>query len=145
MNTYYCYSCRVALNLYSPPAPPESLNLTGSPYLLGKFMEHTVPASGAHKPKSSIYSDPTYDAYKDYYVSGSASGSLEILPDGKKNLIWYAGTPLGPAYQGSTFLFSGDTVRIVFPENTGKLHHSHVDSRNYLMASCTNCGGPVLR
>ena len=145
MNTYYCHSCTIALGLYSPPASPDSLNLTGSLYLLEKFIEHTVPASGSHKPKNSIYSDPTYEAYKDYYVSGSASGSLEILPDGKKNIIWYAGKPLGPAFQGSTYLFSGDTVRIVFPENTGKLHHSHVDSQNYQMAICAKCGCSILK
>lgn len=144
MSTYYCYSCRVALGLYNPPADPESLNLTGNAYLLGKFVEHTIPASGAHKPKNSIYSDPTYETYKGYYVSGSASGSLEILSDGKKNLIWYAGTPLGPAFETGAFAFMGETVKIVFPENTGKLHHFHVDSQNYLTAVCANCGGPVL-
>ena len=145
MNTYYCYACMMKLGLYAPPADPATLNLTGSPYQFKKFMEHTVQASGAHKQLNSIYSDPTYDQYKNYYVSGSAAGCLEVQADGKKNLIWYASSSLGPAYDHGCPLFTGDIVKIVFPENTGKLHHFHVDSQQYQAAICLNCGQPILR
>jgi hypothetical protein len=132
------------LGLYSPSAEPVSLNLTGSKYLLRKFIKHTVPSSGSFKKQNSIYSDPTYEAYQNYYVSGSASGSLEVQPNGQKNLIWYAGTPLGPSFKNGSFDFCGDAVKIVYPENTGLLHHYHVDATKYQTAVCANCGGPVL-
>jgi hypothetical protein len=144
MNTYYCHACMKALNLCAQPPNPETVNLTGSAYQFGKFVEHTIPASGAHKPINSIYSDPDYDTYKGYYVSGSASGSLEILPNGKKNIIWYAHQNLGPASTAGGFAFSGDAVKIVFPEDAGKLHHFHVDSSKYQTAVCKRCGGIVL-
>ena len=144
MNTYYCHACALKLGLYAPPVDPNSLNLTGSPYTLIKFIEHTVPASGSGKRLNSIYSDPTYDTYKDYYVSGSASGSLEVQSDGKKNVIWYADKALGPAFEIGSFKFSGEAVKIVFPEDTGKLHHFHVDANKYLTTVCANCGGTIL-
>ena len=145
MSTYYCHSCALKLGHYVPPADPASLNLTGSPYLLTKFMEHTDPVWGAGKALNSIYSDPAYETYKSYYVSGSASGSLEIQQNGGKNLIWYAGTPLGPSYGNGAIQFTGDAVKIVFAENTGKLHHFHVDANNYVASVCANCGCPILR
>jgi hypothetical protein len=132
------------LGLYAPPADPALINLTGSPYTLTKFMEHTVPASGCGKYLSSIYADPTYDAYKEYYVNTSASGSLEVQPDGKKNIIWYADKALGPAFETGSFKFSGEAVKIVYAENTGKLHHFHVDANKYLTKTCAICGGPIL-
>jgi hypothetical protein len=143
MNTYYCYKCASASGIL-PSTDVKSLNLTGSSYLLQKFMEHTVPSAGAGKTKNSLYDDATYDAYKNYCVSGSASGSVEIQPDGKKNLIWYAGEKLGPSFENGTFNFDGDTVKIVYPENTGKLHHFHVDSNDYKTVVCATCGGPLL-
>lgn len=143
MSTYYCYKCASDLGLL-PATDVKSLNVTGSSYLLKKFMEHTVAASGAGKPKNSIYDDPTYDTYKNHCVSGSASGSVELQPDGKKNLIWYAGQKLGPSFENGAFKFDGDTVKIVYPENTGKLHHFHVDSNAYKATLCSKCGNPIL-
>lgn len=145
MSIYYCHSCALKLGHYVPPGDPNTLNLTGSAYLLRKFMEHTDPVWGSGKALSSIYSDPAYETYKNYYVSGSASGSLEIQPNGNKNLIWYAGMPLGPSYGNSGIQFTGDAVKIVFVENTGKLHHFHVDANSYVTAVCANCGCPILR
>ena len=145
MNTYYCHTCALKLGIYAPPADPASINLTGSCYTLTKFIEHTVPASGSYKKVSSIYSDPTYDTYKNYYVSGSISGSLEVQSDGKKNLIWHAHEALGPAYETGSFKFSGEAVKIVYPEDTGKLHHFHVDANNYALEVCANCGCTILR
>ena len=134
-----------ALKLCVQPLDQEQLNLTGSAYQFGKFVEHTIPASGAHKAINSIYSDPSYDAYKNYYVSGAASGSLEIQPDGKKNVIWYAHQNLGPAFRTGGFAFSGDAIKIVYPEDTGKMHHFHIDSSKYQTAVCVRCGGIVLK
>ena len=144
MNTYYCYPCRKALNLCAPPANVDNLNFTGSQYTLEKFMKHTVPASGSNKRINSIYSDPTYETYKEYCVNGTASGSLEVQSDGTQNLIWLAGKTLGPAFENGRVLFSGDTVKIIFADNTGSLHHYHVDSSKYQTAVCANCGGSVL-
>ena len=144
MNTYYCHACTSKHGLYAPPVDPAFINLTGSPYTLTKFMENTIPASGLGKQLNSIYADPTYNDYKAYYVNASASGSLEVQPDGKKNIIWYAGRDLGPAFETGSFKFSGEAVKIVYPENSGKLHHFHVDAHNYLTNVCSICGSPVL-
>jgi hypothetical protein len=144
MSTYFCYACARTLGLYTPPANAASLNLTGNLYTLGKFMEHTVYGSGLGKHMNSFYANPTYDAYKDHYVNTSASGSLEVQPDGKKNLIWYAGTPLGPAFENGSFKFSGEAVKVVYPENTGKLHHFHVNAHDYTSQLCSLCHKPIL-
>ncbi len=144
MNTYYCHTCALKLGLYAPPVDPASINLTGNVYTLTKFIEHTVPASSSHKKLNSIYADPTYQTYKNYYVSGSASGSLEIQPDGKKNLILHAHKKLGSAFETGSFKFSGEAVKIVYPENTGKLHHFHVDANSYSLKICANCGCAIL-
>lgn len=144
MSTYYCHTCALIDGIYTPPCDPTLINLTGSAYTLRKYVEHTVEASGSHKTINSIYADPTYGTYKDYYVSSSLSGSVEVQADGKKNLIWHAHQSLGPAFETGSFKFSGEAVKVVFAENTGKLHHFHVNANDYATAVCAKCGCAIL-
>jgi hypothetical protein len=143
MSTYYCHSCAHALGHY-PATSPESVNLTGSNYQLQKFVKHTTPATGGWVGKNSIYSDPTYETYKNYYVSGSLSGSLEIDAHGRKNVIWYASSSLGTGWRNGTPVFSGDAVKIVLPEDDQKVHHFHVEASGYQKTLCSKCGNPIL-
>jgi len=144
MSTYYCHYCAVRAGVYAQPGDPSAINLTGSAYTLRKFIEHTVAASGANKTINSIYADPTYDAYRNYYISASLSGSVEVQPDGKKNLVWHAHQSLGPAFKTGSFKFHGETVKVVYAENTGKLHHFHVNAHDYATQICAACGCAVL-
>jgi len=143
MSTHYCHSCALALGHY-PATNPEVVNLTGSNYQLQKFVKHTTPGTGSWVGKNSIYADPTYEAYKNYYVSGSLSGSLEIDANGRKNVIWYASSSLGTCWQNGAPVFSGDAVKIVLPEDDQKVHHFHIEASGYKMTACAKCGNPIL-
>ena len=141
MKTYYCHDCSRTLG-HITGIETDSINLTGSQYLFEKYEKHTQIPSGSGF--ISIYDDPTYENYKGYTVSGSLSGALEIDEQNRKNLIWYAGENIGVTYQDGNIFFSNDTVKVVLPENTGKLHSFPVDAQNYTNAVCANCGNHII-
>ena len=141
MSNYYCHTCARSLGLLTGMST-GSLNLTGNSYLLGKYEKHTQIPTG--DGVVSIYDDPSYNVYHDYTISGCLSGSLELDSQNRKNLIWYAGQDIGVTYEDQTLVFPADTVKVVLPEATGKLHSFPVNSSNYTSSSCINCGKLIL-
>jgi|APCry1669189241_1035207.scaffolds.fasta_scaffold09463_1 hypothetical protein len=116
MSTYYCHSCAVKLGLITPTT---TANLTGCNYQLEKFIKHTTPI-GSYSI-NSIFDDPNYSKYRDYTISGSLSGCLEIDDKGRKNLLWYAAEQVGLTYSGA-FTVPASGIKIVFHDNDTRIH-----------------------
>jgi len=139
MLQHYCHECSV-LNGLVIPASPSSL--TGTSYQLEKYIKHTAP-TGIYEGLNSVFDDPTYEAYSGYTVTGTASGLLEIDYKNRKNLIWYAGSPTGVEYRNGIFTAPTTGVKIVLPEDGGKIHAFPITASPHSVAKCLLCGKPL--
>jgi hypothetical protein len=90
MAEYYCHICAIAADLLRPAQP---VTITGSHYQFGKYLKHTVPGFGTDTV--SLFDDPSYPAYEDYYLTTLASGGVEIDDAGRTNVVWLAGKDIG--------------------------------------------------
>jgi len=86
MKNYYCHKCSIELG-HLNPIVVDHLNLTGSTYLLDKFIKHTLPQT--QSGLVSIFSDPSYEYYKNSIVNTVASGST-IVNNNQVDLIWFS-------------------------------------------------------
>lgn len=140
MSQYYCTECYNLLGLVSPPNP-VTLNLTGTPYQLEKFLKHTI-STGTHG-NSFLFSDPSYLKYRDYFVTGTLAGYLEIDDKSRKNLIWYAGKETGLKYEDGKFVAPTTGVKIVLLQNTKYIHAFPIQGYSGTVVSCQNCGRDI--
>jgi hypothetical protein len=139
MSQYYCHTCAIAINIYTPDYPG---NLTGTAYQCGKFMKHTMP-TGTYPGINSIFNDPTYQTYFDYVVTGSYSGMLEIDDSGHMNLIWYAGAQTGVELINGIFNAPTDGIKIVMIFDIDRIHSYPIKGQPGLIKFCANCGKPL--
>lgn len=116
MSEYYCHACAVKNGAVQPTV---TTNLTGSNYQLEKFFKHTAPTG--HHAINSVFSDKSYAKYRDYTISGSLSGGVEIDDQGRTNIIWYAGEEVGLTHSGS-FTIPASGVKIVLHHDDAKVH-----------------------
>lgn len=142
MEDYYCHSCSVKCGFLNPGSV-DHFNFTGSTYLLDKFVKHTIP------PKSgnlvTIFSDPSYEAYKNYTINTMASGSTMIDQMGRKNIIWYASKDIGLTFlNGVPHTGSTDVVKVVLSDDSTKIHTFPTTSENIITGTCKTCGTNVL-
>lgn len=135
MSQYFCPQCAESNGLITAASPAT---LTGTQYQLDKFIKHTAP-SGSHQ-LNSIFDDPTYDEYRRYVVTTTASGLLEIDDQGRKNLWWFAGSQTGAEYRNGVYFAPTDGVKIVWPENDTKLHAYPIVSSPGSTVTCASCG-----
>jgi hypothetical protein len=135
MSDYYCHSCAVKLGLITPTI---TANLTGSNYQLEKFIKHTAP-TGRYSI-NSVFDDPNSSKYRDYTISGSLSGCLEIDGGGRKNLLWYAGEHVGLTYSGA-FTVPASGVKLVFHEDDTKIHSYPFNPPE--VKHCKECGALI--
>ncbi len=139
MSKYYCHRCSVLLGIVSPEVP---VSLTGTSYQLEKFIKHTAP-TGTY-PINSVFSDPSYEGYRNYVVTTTVSGSAYIDDRGRTNLLYFAGDRIGATYENGHLLIPADTVVVVFHDNEWKLHAFPVSSNSFQQSICQNCGFPIF-
>ena len=142
MSKFYCHKCALLLNAYTPVVEPDSLNLTGSQYQLSKFLKHTTPVTCAGVV--SVFYNSEYDKYKEFTVTTSASGSVEVDGQGRTNIIWYAGRDIGITYNDGRFMTTTDVVKVVLHNDNLKVHSFPVDSFRYETRKCMMCGNDIL-
>ena len=136
---YYCNQCAVSNRIISP-FNAKSSNLTGTAYQCGKFMKHTAP-KGTFQGKNSIFLCPTYEKYKEYIITGSISGMVEVDEFGRKSIIWYAGRETGVLYIDGDYVAPENGVRIVLPEDSKKIHaypFSGLLNKKHICSICGN-------
>lgn len=141
MSTYYCHSCARDRRLVHDHQN-QTVNLTGSNYLLGKFLKHTEPVTNSGVV--STYDDPTYKNYEGLTISGSASGAVEIDQRGRQNSIYYAGKDIGATYLDGVFQCPADAVKVVLTHDTGIMHSFPINSHDLQSTKCLDCGTPIL-
>lgn len=139
MPTYYCHECSISLGLITPQIPISSL--TGTNYQLERFIKHTDP-TGTYNI-NSVFNDPTYSVYKDYIVTGTMSGFLEVDDRNRNNLIWYAGKYTGVEYRDGVFVAPTNGVKIVLFHDESLIHAFPIVAQPNLINYCQNCGTPL--
>lgn len=141
MNQYYCHECALLLGKYTPLAN-DTLNFTSSYYQLEKFIKHTIPIND--EGIVSVFDNPEYEQYKQFIVTTSASGSVEIDNFGRSNIIWFAGYDVGITYENGLFQTTTNTIKVVLHDNELKIHSFPVESFNYETKKCEHCGKIIL-
>jgi hypothetical protein len=140
MPQYYCHQCAISNSLVRPASPSS---LTDTPYKLCKFIKHTAPSASAVYSINSVFNDPTYQAYENYVVNATASGFLEIDYQGRKSIIWFAGSEIGVEYHNGVFVAPTDGVKLVLPEDVSRLHPFSIGSSPLKSTSCASCGRSI--
>ncbi len=104
-------------------------------------MKHSSPTASYNL--NSVFSDPTYQAYSGYIVNTVASGLLEVDDQGRKNLMWFAGSQNGVEYRSGTFTAPTEGVKVVWSENESKLHAFPIAASPHRIEVCASCGNPI--
>jgi len=140
----YCNKCATARGLI-PLYDAAAANLTGSKYQLEKFLEHTQTGSRAGAVVS-IYSDPSYDSYKNLLFSSILSGSYHQDAGGRESMVFVLGTDCGFSWDDNSkaIRYAEDAVRVVCFRDAAKVHHYSQDSAAFNPARCMDCGAVIL-
>lgn len=133
---YYCHSCALRLG-HIQPLETTTPDLTGNPYLLGKFLKHTMPVNYAGV--LSIFDRPEYHEYQTYTVNGSLSGCCEIDPGGRTNLIWYAGRHTGMTFDHGIYYCPDDSIKVVLHHDVTLIHSFPVNYELHYINRCLEC------
>lgn len=141
MDKHYCHQCSIKLG-YLITGGAENLNLTGSTYLLDKFIKHTLPPT--QSGVISIFSDPSYNNYKNYTVNTIASGSTIIDQYNRVSVVWYSNQDNGVSYLNGIPQSNTDVCKTVLHHDDTKIHSFPVQSTDLITMNCDNCGTNIL-
>jgi hypothetical protein len=142
MNIYSCPVC--TLRYYNPVVLSPANNLTGSAYLLGKFLKHTP---GNYNPADGVVSKYHFQDYPTYcYLLHQAiqSGSLEVDSQNRRNLLLPLRAPVGQVYDPSGIIQPVDVVKVVKPHDLKHIHHYATGSFSLIGARCWSCGNSII-
>jgi hypothetical protein len=144
MSLDLCNTCAITRGLI-PSYGPATTNLTGSIKQLDKFLAHTQTGSRAGDVVS-IYSDPTYDTYKDLFFSSIHSGSYHRDDRGRESMVFLLGRNCGFSWDDNLKLirYAEDAVRVVCFRDTASAHHYSQDSATFKPSHCAACGAVIL-
>lgn len=140
MKKYYCHKCSLQLGHLNSNGV-EQLNLTGSTYLLDKFIKHTLPPT--QSGLVSIFSDPSYENYKNSTVNTVASGST-IVNNNQVDVVWFSNQANGISFINGIPQNNTDVVKTVLHHNAAKIHSFPVPSTDLITKPCDNCGTNIL-
>lgn len=143
MREYYCHTCALRHAIINP-LDTSMLNLTGTPYQLGKYIRHTAP-TGGYENLLSVFNRPEYINYLDYTVNTSLSGCAEIDSFGRTNLIWYASKHVGITYSGSKYYCPDDSIKVVLHDNVTLIHSFPVNWELQYIKRCKICDSYILQ
>lgn len=133
---HYCHDCAIQLGLITP-IDPTIPSLTGSNYQFEKFVKHTAPAN--YGGLISVFFWQDYPLYRDFTISGTISGSLQIDDLNRKNLIWYAGREIGITYENGVYTLPNDAVKVVLSDISTGIHAFPVNFELQYVERCRSC------
>lgn len=140
MTNYFCHKCSFILG-YLNSTGIEGLNLTGSTYLLDKFVKHTL--SPNNFDFVSIFSDSSYEKYKDNTINTLMSGST-IVNNNKIDVVWFSNKDIGITFLKGKPYSQTDVVKTVLHHNSKKIHSYPINSETLINKNCNNCGINIL-
>jgi hypothetical protein len=119
----------------------EQLNLTGSTYLLEKYIKHTLPPT--QLDLITIFSDASYENYKSSTVNALASGST-IVNNSKIDVVWFSNQANGISFVNAVPQNNTDVVKTVLHHDAKKIHSYPVNSTDLITKTCNKCGTNIL-
>lgn len=139
VSIYYCHTCSTGLGIVQPDVPES---LIGTDYQLEKSIKHTAPTGIYHV--NSVFADPSSDIYREYVVTATVSGSVQVDDRGRTNLLYLAGSPIGATFERGVIVTPADTIVVVFHDDRWRIHAYPAPSTGYGDAYCANCGTPLF-
>lgn len=140
MEKHYCHKCSKQLG-YLISTGIDQLNLTGSTYLLDKFIKHTLPPTKSGV--ISIFSDPSYMNYKSSTVNTVASDST-IVNNKQVDVVWFSNQANGISFINGIPQNNTDAVKTVLHHDASKIHSFPVNCSDFITKNCDNCGTNIL-
>ncbi len=140
MENYYCHKCSQELG-HLNSIGVDQMNLTGSTYLLDKFIKHTLPPT--QSGLVSIFSDPSYESYMNSTVNTVASGST-IVNNNQVDLVWFSNQANGISFINGIPQNNTDVVKTVLHHDAAKIHSFPVNSADLITKQCDRCGINIL-
>jgi hypothetical protein len=113
-----------------------------STYQLDKFVKHTVP--DAKYPVQSVFDSASTAAYANFVCNAAAGGAVEYDAQGRRNIIWTAGSPTGFEFRRGILRRPHDAVKLVLSSDTGRIHAYPQASSDFQAAKCALCGRCVV-
>ena len=138
MQKYYCSTCAAKRGYLSA----VTSSLLKNNYQLDKYIKHTVP--NPSYPVQSVFDSASTQAYQNYIVSASLSGSVQIDDQGRKNIIWIAGKKIGFKYENGKIQHPENCVKVVLSTDSGSIHAYSQSSTEFFGAVCSDCGRIVV-
>jgi len=135
---YYCHDCAIKKGILKPIAPTP---FTGTQYQLDKYIKHTAPTSINNF--NTIFAGPASSTYQTYIVNTISSGHVQIDDHGRTNVVWVASAQTGITYNNNRFVGPTDTVKVVFHDESNKIHGFPIHSSELGVAKCILCGRPI--
>ena len=140
MKQHYCHKCSIQLG-YLNSSGVDQLNLTGSTYLLDKFIKHTLPPT--QSGLVSIFTDSSYENYKNSTVNTVASGST-IVNNNQVDIVWFSNQANGISFINGIPQNNTDVVKTVLHHDSTKIHSFPINSIDLITMNCDNCGTNIL-
>jgi len=137
---HFCHDCVIRHSLINP-IDTTIQNLTGSAYMLEKFVKHTAPLD--YRGIVSVFFSQDYSCYRDFTISSTVSGSLQVDDQNRKNWIWYAGHDVGITYQNGIYSLPNDAIKVVLSDNPTGIHAFPVNYELQYVERCYLCGKPL--
>lgn len=78
-------------------------------------------------------------------MNTALAGSVEIDDEGRTNIIWGAGKTVGFHCEHGELKHPEVVVKVVLSTDSGRIHAYPQSSTEFVGASCSDCGGVVLR
>ncbi len=139
MSTHLCWECALAEDYMESI---QTLTPMGSTYRVEKFLEHMRPKR--IYDLNSIFVSNSTAQYKDWFITSSMSGSMEVDDRGRTSFVWFAGKQIGATFHRGKFSFATDAVKLVLPFAEDRVHAFPVSSTGYQSAKCARCGDPII-
>ena len=140
MDGLHCSECAQKNHGFNPSIF-NTINFTGSSYLLGKYNKHTVFNSGSGV--ISVYTSSNYTDYRNCLLISIHSGSVDIRNGTADSVVWDACQYLGDTYINGVYSHRCFENKVVKLYDLSKVHGYCTNSFSTTTNRCVDCGKAI--
>jgi hypothetical protein len=141
MDGQHCSECAQKNHGFNPIIY-DTINFTGSGYLLGKFYKHTQLTIGSGP--ISVYASSDYDDYRNCLLISINSGSVDITNGVAVSAVWNAYQFLGDTSINGVYSHQCLENKVVKLDVLSKTHGYCTNSFSSTPSVCVDCGKQIL-
>jgi hypothetical protein len=137
MDGHHCSECAQKNHGFNPNIY-DTINFTGSSYLLGKYLKHAQFMSGSGA--ISVYASSDYDDYRNCLLISINSGSVDIANGVAVSAVWNAYQFLGDTSINGVYSHPCFENKVVKLDDLSKTHGYCTNSFSIPNGYCVDCG-----